>query len=89
MLTNETKRAIAGQLDHFKAIDMDMYSTMKGLATGNIALTEENIKNLGAMLAAAGRNINEAQSILSRFRDIEKQIRALEQYGSKGEGDSE
>ena len=89
MLTNETKRAIAGQLDHFKAIDMDMYSSMKGLVTGNIALTEENIKNLGAMLAAAGRNINEAQSILSRFRDIEKQIRALEQHGRKGDGGSE
>ena len=87
MLTNETKRAIAWQLDHFKAIDMDMYSTMKELVKGNIALTEENIKNLGAMLAAAGRNINEAQSILSRFRDIEKQIRALERYESKGNGD--
>ena len=87
MLTNETKRAIAWQLDHFKAIDMDMYSTMKELVKGNIALTEENIKNLGAMLAAAGRNINEAQSILARFRDIEKHIRALEQYGSKGNGD--
>lgn len=88
MLTDKTKRVIAGQLDHFKAIDMDTYSTMKGLVTGNIALTEENIKNLGAMLAAVGRNLNEAQSILSRLRDIEKQIRALEQYGSNGDGDS-
>lgn len=89
MITDKTRIAIARRLNHFKAIDMDTYSSMKGLVTGNIALTEENIKNLGAMLAAAGRNINEAQSILSRFRDIEKQIRALEQYGSKGDGDSE
>ena len=64
----------------FRGSTCFFYYELIKLVKGELDLTQENIKSLEKSLSEIERNINETRSILARLRDIEKQVRCLNEY---------
>lgn len=91
MISEKAKTAIVERLGTFANQTNTFYGVMKLLVKGECELSQENIKELEASLSGIEKNVNETRSILARLRELEKQVRCLEQYAhpdnSKEESD--
>ena len=85
MISSEAKRAIIEKLEEYDEVSAKLYNDLSNLVRGNIELSQNTIKDLEEMMSELHRNVNDTQSILARFRDIEKHIRALESYATEGQ----
>lgn len=80
MISDEARAAIAAKLNSFEDRTCFFYYELIKLVKGELDLTQENIKTFEKSLSEIERNVNETRSILARLRDIEKQVRCLNEY---------
>ena len=85
MISNEAIAAIIKRLDKSETLSSNFYYGLTQLIRGDVELSQKTISELEEMMSELQRNANDAQSILARFRDIEKHIRALESYATEGQ----
>lgn len=86
MISEEARASIAERLGTFADQTNAFYGVMKRLVKGEYELSQENIKGLESSLSGIERNVNETRSILARLRELEKQVRCLEQYAHSDNG---
>lgn len=80
MISDEARVAIAAKLNSFEDRTCFFYYELIKLVKGELDLTQENIKTFEKSLSEIERNVNETRSILATLRDIEKQVRCLNEY---------